>query len=233
MTPSAAPAGSVSSPPSGTDRPTSTSSPGTPTTPTRQPQPSLSPAGGAPDVKANGSTSLYALGIQAQDIDGEIALAAELLATDNPDEEASAIALIEQYLAAKEHTAALLAEKADNVCRYIDHLTAMATFRKEQSKRLADLAEADFKRAEALQQYMLRVLTTLQPEAKSFSLPTHEIKSRRTKAVVVDDEAELPSEFLRRKTTYMPDKTAIKAAIQSGQEVPGAHLEERTSWSIK
>lgn len=202
-----------------------------PTT-TPQHQPSLSPSGGHSDISENKASSLYALGIQAQDIASEISLAAELLATDNPDEEASAVALIEQYLDAQGHTAALIEAKSDNICRYIDHLNAVAQFRKQQAQRLAELAEADFQRAESLRTYMLNVLTRLYPDQRKFSLPTHELKSRRSQAVVIDDLAELPTEYLRPKTTYSPDKTAIKAALKQGNPVPGARLEERTSWSI-
>lgn len=189
--------------------------------------------------ETKGATSLYALGIQAQDIASEIALAAELLATDDPDgesrdkDEASAIALIEQYLAAQDHTAGLITNKADNICRYIDHLKAVAAFREEQSKRLKALAAQDNERAEKLQHYMMRVLVALYPEETKFSLPTHELRSRKSTAVVIDDESAIPDEFLRSKTTYHPDKTSIKEAIQSGASIPGARIEERRSWSIK
>jgi hypothetical protein len=34
------------------------------------------------------------------------------------------------------------------------------------------------------------------------------------------------------KTTSQPDKTAIKAALKAGQQIPGAHLLSRRSWRI-
>lgn len=184
-------------------------------------------------VQSDGPSSLYALGIQAQDIASEIALAAELLATDDPDQEASAVALVEQYLAAQDHTAGLIAHKADNICRYIDHLNAVATFRQDQAKRLKELADKDLQRSKRLQEYMIKVLTTLQPEKTEFSLPTHELRSRKSTAVVIDDESLIPDEYLTSRTTYSPDKTSIKQDIQSGASIPGARLEERRSWSIK
>jgi len=48
----------------------------------------------------------------------------------------------------------------------------------------------------------------------------------RTKArvgVVIDNEAEIPSQLCR--TTVTPDRTAIKAQLAAGEAVPGAHLE--------
>ncbi len=47
------------------------------------------------------------------------------------------------------------------------------------------------------------------------------------------DEAQIPQDYLRTKTTTEPDKTAIKAAIQAGREVPGAKLEQSESLRLK
>ena len=182
--------------------------------------------------RGEGASSLYALGIQAQDIAGEIALAAELLDGD-PENEATAIALIETYLEAQAHTASAIESKADNICRYIDHLSAVARFRKEQAQRLADLAAADERRAQQLTDYMLKVLTTLQPGASKFSLPTHELRSRKSEALEIDDEDLIPDDMFREKVTRSPDKAAIKAAIKAGQDIVGARIVSRTNWSIK
>jgi hypothetical protein len=35
------------------------------------------------------------------------------------------------------------------------------------------------------------------------------------------------------KTTSQPDKTAIKAALKAGQQIPGAQLLSRRSWRIQ
>lgn len=185
------------------------------------------------ESRATGGTSLYALGIQAQVIDGELALAAELLDTDDPAQEQTAIALIEQYLEAAQHTKSALADKADNICRYIDHLQAVAQFRKDQAKRLADLAAADQRRAQSLTDYMLKVLTGLHPTESKFSLPTHELRSRRSESVEIDDEGLIPDDMFRTKTTREPDKASIKAALKAGQQIAGARLITRTNWSIK
>ena len=76
------------------------------------------------------------------------------------------------------------------------------------------------------------VLTRLQPNATRFSFPNHELSSRKTQAVEIADEAALPPEWLTVKTTTQPDKTAIKAAIKAGQQIPGAQLLTRRSWRI-
>ena len=52
-------------------------------------------------------------------------------------------------------------------------------------------------------------------------------------SVKIDNEAEIPEEFFRTKIEKSIDKTAIKKAIQSGQEVAGAHLEQDKKFYIK
>ncbi len=238
MTPTPHSAGAVTSAASSSATPTSTTSAPANHPPGRKRSLSsttsaLATNTSSTDPRAQGAESLYALGIQAQYVDGELALAAELLGSDDPDQEDTAIRLVEQYLEAQAHTAALLESKADNICRYIDHLQAVAKFRKDQSQRLAELAAADEKRAQSLTDYMLKVLTTLQPEANRFSLPTHELHSRRSEAVEIEDEDLIPDDLFKSKTTRSPDKTAIKAALKGGQEIAGARIVQRTNWTIK
>lgn len=51
--------------------------------------------------------------------------------------------------------------------------------------------------------------------------------------VEIWDEKQIPQDYLRTKTTTEPDKTAIKAAIQAGCEIPGAKLEQSESLRLK
>ena len=183
-----------------------------------------------------GPASLYALGIQAQDIAGEIALAAELLESEDPAERDTALQLIETYLEAAHHTNGLISGKADAVCRYIDHLAASAEFRIQQGKRLVALGEADARKADQLKDYMVAVLTRLNPGATKFSLPTHELRSRKSTAVVIDDPDLIPAHLRsepKPQSEMPPSKSAIKAVLAAGKPVPGARLEERRSWSIQ
>ena len=57
------------------------------------------------------------------------------------------------------------------------------------------------------------------------------ISSRKSKAVSITDESLLGAEFMRIKTE--PNKTAIKEAIESGQEVQGALIVENYSLNIR
>jgi hypothetical protein len=57
------------------------------------------------------------------------------------------------------------------------------------------------------------------------------ISSRKSKSVSITDESLLQAEYLRIKTE--PNKTAIKEALESGQEVQGALIVENYSLNIR
>lgn len=59
------------------------------------------------------------------------------------------------------------------------------------------------------------------------------ISYRASEQTVIDNEFELPEQFINVKEVRTPNKTAIKEAIKSGEEVPGAHLERKKNIQIK
>ena len=114
----------------------------------------------------------------------------------------------------------------------IEHLRGQAAYRQQQAKRLTELSRSDASRADALEDSLVLVLTRLQPQATRFSFPNHELTSRRSQAVEIDDEQALAPEWLTVKTTSQPDKAAIKQALKAGQQIPGAQLLSHRSWRI-
>lgn len=59
-----------------------------------------------------------------------------------------------------------------------------------------------------------------------------EVKYTKSKAVVVDDEAALPEAFWKVEEKRSVDKIGIREALKAG-DVPGAHIEERSTLKIK
>lgn len=59
------------------------------------------------------------------------------------------------------------------------------------------------------------------------------ISFRRSEQTVIDNEDEIPEEFVKVKLTRTPDKAAIKAAIKAGKEVAGAHIQTVQNIQIK
>ncbi len=178
------------------------------------------------------SGSLWQLGIEAQELTTAIGQLAEQLEADDNDTRSQALAELEAALLAEEGNKAALAAKADATCWVIEHLRGQAAYRQQQAKRLTDLARSDASRAEALENSLVLVLTRLQPQATRFSFPNHELTSRRSQAVEIDDEQALDPEWLTVKTTSQPDKAAIKQALKAGHQIPGVQLLSHRSWRI-
>jgi hypothetical protein len=178
------------------------------------------------------SNSLWVLGIEAQELAAAIDRLAEGLESPDPAEQEQAVAMLEQLLETNAQHLDALNKKADAYCYVIGQKRAMAEFRKAQAHRLTELARAEERRADRMEEALLRVLTRLQPGQTQFSLPQHELRSRASVRVEITDPGVIPEELLRTKTTTAPDKDAIKKRLQSGVAVAGAELIEVRSWRI-
>jgi hypothetical protein len=190
------------------------------------------PNAAGPACSLQRSGSLWLLGIEAQELTAAIGQLAQQLESDDAEVCAQALAELEAALLAEEGNKAALAAKADATCWVIEHLRGQAAYRQQQAKRLSDLARSDASRADALEESLIFVLTQLQPAATRFSFPNHELSSRKSQAVVIDDEKALDPEWLAIKTTSQPDKAAIKEALKAGRQIAGAQLLSRRSWRI-
>jgi len=189
------------------------------------------PQAAGPSCTLQRSGSLWQLGIEAKEITTAIGQLAEQLEAD-ADTRAQALAELEAALLAEEGNKQALAAKADATCWVIEHLRGQAAYRQQQAKRLTELSRSDASRADALEESLVLVLTRLQPSATRFSFPNHELSSRKSQAVEIDDEEALDSEWLTVTTTSKPDKAAIKEALKAGRHIEGAQLLSRRSWRI-
>jgi hypothetical protein len=200
--------------------------------PVAAPAPAAAPSASGPACSLQRSGSLWQLGSEAQELTTAIGQLAEQLETEDPEQRALALAELEAALLAEEGNKAALSAKADATCWVIEHLRGQAAYRQQQARRLSDLARSDAGRADALEESLVFVLTQLQPAATRFSFPNHELSSRKSQAVVIDDEDLLDPEWLAVKTTSQPDKAAIKEALKAGRQITGAQLLSRRSWRI-
>ena len=203
-----------------------------PVAPVDAPVPMAEPSASGPACSLQRSGSLWQLGIEAQELTTAVGQLAEQLESDDAEVRAQALAELEAALLAEEGNKAALAAKADATCWVIEHLRGQAAYRQQQAKRLTALASGDASRADALEESLVFVLTQLQPSATRFSFPNHELTSRKSSAVVIDDEQTLDAEWLSFTTTSKPDKAAIKEALKAGQQITGAQLLSRRSWRI-
>ena len=187
----------------------------------------------APTTSEAPSPGLWQLGIENQELTSHVARLAEQLDSDDDETRSQAITELEAALLQEEGHRQALDSKADSYCWVIEHLRAQAAYRQQQAKRLVELARSEESRADALEESLVLVLTKLQPSATRFSFPHHELTSRKSQAVEIDNEDSLPPEWLAHKTTSQPDKAAIKEALKAGHPIPGAQLISRRSWRIR
>lgn len=119
-------------------------------------------------------------------------------------------------------------KKIENVACWIKNLASDAEAMKAEAKNLTERAKAAEKKAENLKHYLELAL-----HGEKFQSARAAISWRHAKSVRVDPDAVLPDEYIRRKITEEPDKTAIKAAIVAGKEIEGCELVETVSLQIK
>ena len=203
-----------------------------PAAPVAAPAQAAAPSASGPSCSIQRSGSLWQLGIEAQELTTAIGQLAQQLAADDDDTRAQALAELEAALLAEEGNKQALAAKADATCWVIEHLRGQGAYRHQQAKRLTALATSDNNRADALEDSLVLVLTRLQPKSTRFSFPNHELTSRKSQAIEIDDEEALDPQWLTVTTTTKPDKTAIKEAIKTGRQIPGAQLLSRRTWRI-
>lgn len=119
-------------------------------------------------------------------------------------------------------------EKIQNCIRFYKNAITMAKAIKAEADALTKRAKAKENQAQHVLEYLQR---ELQPREK-VEFPEGAVKWRASESVKVDvDPSLLPGEFL--KVTVEARKADIKKAIKAGREIPGAHIEQGLSMSIK
>ncbi|MCW1959830.1 MAG: siphovirus Gp157 family protein [Mycobacterium sp.] len=127
-----------------------------------------------------------------------------------------------------------LETKAVSVAMVARNLEAAAAAIKAAEQEMAARRKAVEARADGLRRYLKSCMEGVgitRIECPHFVLS---IKSN-PKSVVIDDEAQLPVEFMRQPAPppAEPDKKAIKVAIEAGREVAGARLSAGTRLDIR
>lgn len=119
-------------------------------------------------------------------------------------------------------------EKIENVACWIKNLLSDADAIKAEKDNLAEREARCRKQAESLKKYLSDIL-----RGSKFSTAKCAVSFRKSVKVEVENVNLVPAEYLRVKTTYEPDKTAIKKAMQAEQEIAGCKLVESLNVQIK
>lgn len=145
------------------------------------------------------STSLYAITLETQEIDGELSIALAQLSTDDPAAHEEAEAIIGNLLERANTTQAALTSKCNSICHVIEGLRAKAEFLRSSAEDRAAKALAEDKAADRLTDYMTRCLGALHPGQKKFSLAEYTISKGGSEAIEVSDPGDLPDDLVRIK----------------------------------
>lgn len=153
-------------------------------------------------------------------------------------------AMVDSLMSTQEDAAAIadtieaesypLEVKAQNVAYAIKNLEATATAIKSAEAEMAARRKAIENRAAHIKEYIktcMEVAGVTKIDCPHFALS---IKNNPA-SVDIFEPGLIPAQFMRQPETPppAPDKTAIKEAIKSGEEVPGATLSNGTRLEIK
>lgn len=138
--------------------------------------------------------------------------------------------LIEQELEALSMS---FEEKAISIAELIDSYNRQAEDITNEIDRLKSWLKTQEGNAEWLCNYLKNNMISAQ--IKEIKRPFGgKIHLRPSKRVMIDKNIfDHEGEFSRQKTTYEPDKTAIKKALEAGEEILGATLEDNLTLQIK
>lgn len=124
-----------------------------------------------------------------------------------------------------------LKEKCINVAAYQQNILALAQAKRDAAKRLNEQAKIIEGKAQSLIDYLDSNMKLA--GISEIECPLFTVKYRKNPpSVVIEDEEKIDSKYVKEKLTKSLDKVAIKKAIQSGEEVDGASIEQRSKLVI-
>ena len=135
---------------------------------------------------------------------------------------------LEQALAINEEN---FAAKSEDYGHAILNLKGMAAAAKAEKERLAALQKFYENTCNRLDNALKTAMVATGHD--KVETPTMRLSLRHSTATEVDDLDAVPAEYKTTKVEVVADKTAIKKAIQQGEDVPGARLVENVSLQIK
>jgi len=129
-----------------------------------------------------------------------------------------------------EQTVKAQVQKTDDFCRFLAHLESQEGLATAEIDRLFARRHALTRTRERLERYAIYTLQSM--NLKRIDGTTSRLSLRQNPpAVEITDEALLPGRYKTVVQEVKIDKRAIKEAIQSGSDVPGANLRSGISLS--
>lgn len=117
--------------------------------------------------------------------------------------------------------------KRENIALYIKNLVADSKAIDEEIKNLTARKKSINNKIDWLKKYLADDL-----QGNKFETPKVVVSFRKSKAIDIQPNAEIPDEFLIMQEPK-PDKAGLKKAIQSGEVINGVSIVEKQNISIK
>ncbi|MCS9997129.1 siphovirus Gp157 family protein [Weissella confusa] len=124
-----------------------------------------------------------------------------------------------------------LEEKLTGYAYVIRNLEADEVALKEEERRLNDKRKAVATKIENIKGRVEQAMFELGLD--SAPAGTMKFKFNKSNKVVIDDEENIPDDFVKVKTERAIDKKAIKAAIKMGVTIDGARVVESKTLGLK
>ncbi|ENT0112997.1 siphovirus Gp157 family protein [Neisseria gonorrhoeae] len=123
--------------------------------------------------------------------------------------------------------------KAQSVIAYIKNQEITEKMLEGHIRQMTGKLKAAKARNQSLKDYLARNMQVAGITEIKADDGTFKASFRKSEAVVILDEAQIPAEFMREAVKTEPDKTAIRKAIESGRQVAGAKIEGRKNLQIR
>jgi len=121
--------------------------------------------------------------------------------------------------------------KIEDYCYVINQLVADTAMIDTEIERLK-MKKAQAKGGiERMKKALLAYMTAA--DIKKTNAGTFTLSLRKSKSVVVSDISKIPEKYIKVKTTTEPDKTALKKAIEAGENIEGATVQTNNNLQIK
>jgi len=116
-------------------------------------------------------------------------------------------------------------EKCGNAICYLNMLKHNIENMKAEEKRINTMRKSLESRTKNIEETFTYVLSRMGDKEIITRYGIMKIR-KNPPSVVIDDETKIPAKYTSQKITITPDKTKIKKAIQNGENVEGARLEQ-------
>ena len=123
-------------------------------------------------------------------------------------------------------------KKIENLGLFYKELAHEIDAIKDEEKKLKERAASKQHKLDKLNEYLSYKLSSDPEYSSGFETSLVDMRFRKSKAVVIHNEDQIPKIYFRKKISLEPDKLKIKAAILANKKVRGAEVVEKNNLKI-